>query len=99
LPERRLPEHAPASQKLIRTPARAHQSGGPLYLEITGLPSKVHLLSKHGTVHAHRPMGSPFMTEAPAGLTLPPGVTVGFLLRFSGKANFGVRVLAGPGAV
>jgi hypothetical protein len=32
-------------------------------------------------------------------VTLGPGGFTGFLLQFSGTADFGVRVLAGPGAV
>jgi hypothetical protein len=70
--------------------------GGPLYLEITGLPKSVHLLSKHGTIHAHTPKGSPFVAD---NVTLGPGGFAGFFLEFSGKANFGIRVLEGPGAV
>src|SRR5262249_11368548 len=72
---------------------------GPLYLEITGLPKTVKLLTRHGTTHAHAPRHSPFVTEAPQGLTLPPGVPVGFVLGFSGKPSFGVRVLVGVGVV
>jgi hypothetical protein len=87
----------PGNEALVTVTNKSHQSiGGPLELEITGLPKTVHLLGRHGTVHAHRPKGSLFVTEK---MSLEPGGIVSFLLQFSGKANFGVRVLAGPGAV
>jgi hypothetical protein len=87
----------PGNEALVTVRNKSHQSiGGPLELEITGLPKTVHLLGRHGTVHAHRPKGSLFVTEK---MSLEPGGIVSFLLQFSGKANFGVRVLEGPGAV
>jgi hypothetical protein len=94
-------QHLPGNEALVKVKNKTGQTiTGPLYLEITGLPKRVKLLSQHGTVHAHTPKGSPFVTES---LTLPPHVTVGFLLHFSDPGHqpfgFGVRVLAGPGAV
>jgi hypothetical protein len=87
----------PGNEALVLVKNKSGQTiGGLLYLEITGLPKTVHLLGKHGTIHAHKPKGSPFVTD---NVTLGPGGFVGFLLQFSGNANFGVRVLAGPGAV
>jgi hypothetical protein len=90
-------QHFPGNEALVTVKNKSHQTiGGPLYLEITGLPKNVHLLGRHGKVHAHRPKGSLFVTD---NVTLGPGGFVGFLLQFSGQATFGVRVLAGPGAV
>jgi hypothetical protein len=87
----RLPGH----EVLVLVQNRSRQSvGGPLYLELTGLPANVRLLTRHGTTTAHRPKGSPYLIER-----VLPGGSAGFLLQFSGNANFGVRVLEGAGAV
>jgi hypothetical protein len=89
----RLPGH----EALVLVQDRSRQPvGGPLYLELTGLPASVRLLARHGTTTAHRPKGSPYVIEK---VLLLPGGSAGFLLQFSGNANFGVRVLEGPGAV
>jgi hypothetical protein len=90
-------QHFPGNEALVTVKHKTGQTiSGPLYLEITGLPKNVHLLGKHGTVRAHRVKGSPFVTE---DVTIGPGGVGRFLLHFSGKASFGVRVLEGPGAV
>jgi hypothetical protein len=87
----------PGDEALVMVKDKAGRTiSGPLYLEITGLPKTVKLLTKHGITHAHRPRHSPFVTD---NVTLGPGGFIGFLLQFSGKASFGVRVLEGPGAV
>jgi hypothetical protein len=90
-------QHFPGNEALVTVTNKTGQTlGGPLYLEITSLPKTVRLLGRHGTVHAHKPMGSLFVSD---NVTLGPGGFVGFFLQFSGTASFGVRVLEGPGAV
>jgi hypothetical protein len=89
--------HLPGNEALVTVKNKSGQTvGGPLYLEITGLPKTMHLRGRHGVVHAHRPKGSLFVAE---NVTIGPNAEFGFLLHFSGQAHFGVRVLEGPGAV
>ncbi len=93
----RLPDHQ--AVVLVKNKTAAPISG-PLYLVLTGMPGTVRLLNPHGTVRAHNPKGSSYLTD---NVTLLPGGFAGFLLRFSdpGDRPFGfrARVLAGPGAV
>jgi hypothetical protein len=93
--------HLPGNEALVMVKDKTGQTiSGPLYLEITGLPPQVKLLTRHGFTHAHRPRHSPFVTD---NVTLGPGGFVGFLVQFSDPGNkpfsFRTRVLAGPGAV
>jgi hypothetical protein len=85
---------------LVRSHGTENNTGqtitGPLDLEIIDLPKSVHLLGKHGVTRTHGPKGSPFVKD---NVTLGPGGFIGFLVQFSKPVGFGVRVLAGPGAV